>query len=74
VLVSDSPADDHVPLHVYDAVDEAFSILDGHYHIQCGEQEWSAAANDFVFLPRGVPHSYDVISGPARKLILRFLS
>ncbi|MGH3549896.1 MAG: cupin domain-containing protein [Pseudonocardiaceae bacterium] len=66
LLVSDVPAGDHVPLHVHDAVDEAFYILDGRYHIHCGEQEWFAAANDFVSLPRDVPHSYHVVSGPAR--------
>jgi quercetin dioxygenase-like cupin family protein len=69
LLLSHAPAGDHVPRHVHEAVDEAFYILDGQYRIHCGEQEWSAAAGDFVFLPRGVPHSYDVIHGPARKLI-----
>jgi len=34
------------------------------------EQEWSAAVADFVFLTHGVPHSYDVVQGPARKLII----
>jgi len=33
-----------------------------------GEQEWSAAVADFVFLTHGVPHSYDVVHGPAPKL------
>lgn len=70
LLVSNAPAADHVPRHVHDTVDESFYILDGQYRIHCGEQEWTAAAGDFVFLPRGVPHSYDVIHGPARKLIL----
>jgi quercetin dioxygenase-like cupin family protein len=70
LLLSHAPTGDHVPRHVHDAVDEAFYILDGQYRIYCGEQEWLAAAGDFVFLPRGVPHSYDVLRGPARKLII----
>lgn len=70
LLLSNAPAGDHVPLHVHDAVDEAFYILDGQYRVHCGEQAWSAVVGDFVFLPRGVPHSYDVVDGPARKLIL----
>ena len=57
---------------MHDTVDESFYILDGQYRIHCGEQAWSAAAGDFVFLPHGVPHSYDVVHGPARKLIIAF--
>jgi len=70
LLLSNAPAGDHVPLHVHDTVDEAFYLLDGQYRVHCGEQTWSAAAGDFVFLPRRIPHSYDVVDGPARKLIL----
>jgi len=39
-------------------------------HPAAGEKAWSAAAGAFVFLPRGVPHGYDVIHGSARKLII----
>lgn len=53
---------------MHDTVDEAFYILDGQYRIHCGEQTWAAAAGDFVFLPRGTPHSYDVVDEPTRKL------
>lgn len=69
LLLSNAAAGDHVPLHVHDTVDEAFYLLGGQYRVRCGEQTWSAAAGDFVFLPRGIPHSYDVVDGPARKLI-----
>ncbi len=30
-------------------------------------------AGDFVFLRHGVPHSYDVVDGPVRKLIVAVL-
>jgi quercetin dioxygenase-like cupin family protein len=70
LLLSRSPAGDHVPRHVHHAVDEAFFVLSGQYRIECGDQTWTAAVDDFVFLPRGVAHSYDVVSGPARKLII----
>lgn len=70
LLLSRAPAGDHVPRHVHHAVDEAFYVLDGQYRIHCGDQTWTAAVGDFVFLPRGVPHSYDVADGPARKLII----
>ncbi len=70
LLLSIAPTGDHVPRHVHDTVDESFYILDGQYSIHCGKQTWTAAAGDFVFLPRGVTHSYDVVHGPARKLII----
>jgi len=70
LLLSHAPTGDRVPQHVHDTVDESFYILDGQYRINCGEQAWSAVAGDFVFLPHGVPHSYDVVHGPARKLII----
>jgi len=70
LLLSRAPAGDHVPRHVHDTVDEAFYILDGQYRIHCDDQTWTAAVGDFVFLPHGVPHSYDVVHGPARKLII----
>jgi len=53
---------------VHDTVDKSFDILDGQYPIHFGEQEWSAAVADFVFLTHGVPHNYDVVHGPAPKL------
>jgi len=31
-------------------------------------------AGDFVFLRHGVPHRFDVVDGPARKLIIAVLS
>jgi len=69
LLLSRAPAGDHVPRHVHDTVDEAFYILDGQYRIHCDDQTWTAAVGDFVFLPHSVPHSYDVVHGPACKLI-----
>jgi quercetin dioxygenase-like cupin family protein len=58
-----------VPLHVHEE-DEAFFILSGRYRITCGEQTWHAQTHDFGFLPRAVPHAYDVVEGPASQLIL----
>ena len=70
LLVSRVPQGDHVPLHVHDETDEAFFILEGRYRITCGGQLWHAQTHDFVFLPRAVPHAYEVAEGPASKLIL----
>lgn len=59
------------PLHVHRREDEAFWILEGELAVRCGDREWRAGAGTYVFLPRGVPHSY-VVTGtaPARMLTL----
>jgi len=59
------------PLHVHHREDESFYVLDGEVTMQCGDQRFRATAGAFVFLPRGVPHSF-LVEGdrPARMLAL----
>jgi len=59
------------PMHVHHREDESFYVLDGEMTMQCGERRFCAEAGAFVFLPRGVPHSF-VVEGdrPARVLTL----
>ena len=59
------------PLHVHHREDESFYVLEGELTMRCGDRVFEAAAGAFVFLPRGVPHSF-VVEGdkPARMLTL----
>lgn len=59
------------PLHVHHREDEAFWVLEGEVSMRCGDRTFRAAAGAFVFLPRGVPHTF-VVEGdaPARMLTL----
>jgi quercetin dioxygenase-like cupin family protein len=59
------------PLHVHRAEDESFYVLEGELTMRCGERTFQAEPGAFVFLPRGVPHSF-VVEGdrPARMLTL----
>lgn len=52
------------PQHIHRAEDEAFLILEGALHVVCGDDAWDAEPGSFVFLPRGVPHSFVVTEGP----------
>jgi mannose-6-phosphate isomerase-like protein (cupin superfamily) len=58
------------PLHVHHREDEAFYILEGQIRFRRGEEEFSAGPGDFVFGPREVPHSFRVLDGGARMLVL----
>jgi mannose-6-phosphate isomerase-like protein (cupin superfamily) len=59
------------PMHVHHREDESFYVLEGTVRMQCGDRTFEATAGAFVFLPRGVPHSF-VVEGdtPARMLTL----
>lgn len=59
------------PLHVHHREDESFYVLEGTVTMRCGDRTFEATAGAFVFLPRGVPHTF-VVEGdaPARMLTL----
>ena len=59
------------PLHVHHREDESFYVLEGELTMRCGDRTFAAGAGAFVFLPRGVPHTF-VVEGdqPARMLTL----
>jgi mannose-6-phosphate isomerase-like protein (cupin superfamily) len=58
------------PLHVHSREDEAFYVLDGEIRFRQGDEESVARQGDYVFGPRGVPHSFKVGEGGARALVL----
>jgi quercetin dioxygenase-like cupin family protein len=59
------------PLHVHHREDEAFYLLDGAMTFHVGDARLAAGPGAFVFLPRGVPHSFTVDGdGEARVLQL----
>ena len=59
------------PLHVHHREDEAFWVLEGALTIRCGAETYQAEAGSYVFLPRGVPHTFRVEGDtPARMLTL----
>ncbi len=58
------------PLHVHHREDEAFYILEGQIRFRRGDEEFTADAGAFVFGPREVAHSFKVLEGGARALVL----
>lgn len=64
------PAGDMPPLHVHDAHDEGFLLLDGELSLFFPGREIRLEPGEFVLAPRGVPHVYRVGDTPARFLVL----
>jgi quercetin dioxygenase-like cupin family protein len=62
-----APAGFGPPRHVHHREDEAFYLLEGSLTVECGEQRWSAAAGEFIFLPHGIQHAFLCIE-PVRGL------
>jgi len=59
------------PYHVHHAEDEEFYVIDGHIRFMSGDRSWVLGPGGFAFLPRDVPHGFQVDgNAPARILIL----
>ncbi|HLK60658.1 MAG TPA: cupin domain-containing protein [Chthonomonadaceae bacterium] len=58
------------PLHVHTRENEYFYVVEGTLTVQCGEQKFEAGPRSFVFLPRGIPHSWDVVGEEATVLLM----
>ena len=58
------------PLHAHYNGDEAFYVVEGEVDVVCDGRRLEATTGDFVFVPRGQPHSYLVRSDQARLLAI----
>jgi quercetin dioxygenase-like cupin family protein len=59
------------PWHVHSREDEYFYVVEGEITVWCGQETFQASPRSFVFLPRGVPHAWDVKSaGKATVLMM----
>lgn len=71
LLESWVPAGASPPLHIHHREDETFWVMEGSVTVRCGDETFQAGAGSYVFLPRGVPHTFRVSDeGPARMLTL----
>jgi mannose-6-phosphate isomerase-like protein (cupin superfamily) len=61
------------PLHVHHHEDEAFFVLEGRVRFRCGERDVEAGPGAYVFLPRGIPHTF-VVEGDEDAHVLTLLS
>lgn len=59
------PAGEGPPIHIHRNEDEIFHLIDGRYQFYVDGEVFERAAGDSVFLPKGVPHTFRVISDRA---------
>jgi quercetin dioxygenase-like cupin family protein len=64
------PAGASPPAHVHAALDDSFYVLDGRMVIRCGQDVREAGPGSWVQFPAGVPHTFRVLGGPARVLLV----
>jgi quercetin dioxygenase-like cupin family protein len=67
------PRGHSAPLHIHRHEDEAFYILDGTVDFVCGDERFRAEQGAFVYLPRGVPHSFLGVSDEAARVLVFML-
>jgi quercetin dioxygenase-like cupin family protein len=59
------------PLHLHLTDDEVWYVLEGTFRFTAGGEMQSAAAGSFVFIPRGVAHTWQNIGAePGRLLVI----
>ena len=58
------------PWHVHSREDEYFYVVEGEITVSCGRETFHAGPRSFVFLPRGVPHAWEVKSVKATVLMM----
>ena len=58
------------PPHYHQCEHEFYYILDGQLRFYCGEQTLDAQTGDYVFIPQGAPHTFDIISILAQAIIM----
>jgi quercetin dioxygenase-like cupin family protein len=66
------PSEFGPPAHIHWDAAEAFSVLEGEYLVCVDDRQRLCPPGTFVYVPRGVPHTFKVVSavGPGKKLNL----
>lgn len=55
-----------VPLHIHEREDEVWYILEGEIRFVVGEKSFVGGPGTYAYIPRGVPHTFHVVSATAR--------
>jgi quercetin dioxygenase-like cupin family protein len=65
-----TPPNSGPPLHRHSREEEGFFIVEGSFLFLVGEEKIEAHVGDFLWAPRGIPHTFlNIGSSPARVLV-----
>jgi quercetin dioxygenase-like cupin family protein len=57
------------PAHTHEREDESYYVLEGSIRFWVGEKIIDAKAGDFIYLPKGVPHRFELQSDYVKELM-----
>jgi quercetin dioxygenase-like cupin family protein len=60
------------PLHVHTREDETVYVLEGEFRWKLGGELSESGPGSFVFIPRGVPHTWQVIGEEEGRMLVTF--
>jgi quercetin dioxygenase-like cupin family protein len=69
IRIIETPSLGGPPLHVQEYQNQMFLIRAGRYEFQIGDARVRVEAGDVVFIPRGMPHTYRVVSAESGCLL-----
>ncbi len=58
------------PAHFHQKEDETFYILQGEIHFHIGDKNFTAKAGDLAHAPKGIPHSFSLVTETARAILV----
>jgi len=73
VLESEAAPGEGPPLHFHEAEDEWLYVLEGTFRIRLGSDVFPAPAGSFVFVPRGVHHTWQNVGEQPGRLLGAFI-
>jgi quercetin dioxygenase-like cupin family protein len=60
------------PLHVHTREDETVYVLEGGFRFRLGDRLSSTGPGSFVFIPRGLPHTWQVTGDQLGRMLVTF--
>jgi len=58
------------PLHIHNAQDEIFYVIEGAYYFQVGDENFNLVKGESIFLPRKVPHAWTQVSETGKMTVI----
>jgi mannose-6-phosphate isomerase-like protein (cupin superfamily) len=58
------------PMHVHEAEDEMFHVLEGRVRIWCGDETFDITTGATAVLPRGIPHRFENVGESVARMLI----